>query len=283
MTIAVSLKVHDGLVLAADSAQTMLAVDPATRSQQVVNVYNNANKVFNLVKGRPIGGITWGAGNIGQASISTLVKDLRLRFMGLDTNRSDWRLLDSYTLQEVAAQTREFLYEEHYQPTFDGAPSRPPLGFLVAGYSAGSDLAEEWLISIDEQGQCPEPILLNQGTVGLNWFGDPEAITRLLLGYGSGLPMVLKDAGLNDDQISTVLLKARQMLPAYLYDAAMPIQDAIDLVVSLVETTIQFSRFRPGAATVGGPVEVAAVTKHEHFKWVRRKFYYDPALNPEGA
>jgi len=226
MTIAVSLKVHDGLVLAADSAQTMVAINPSTQSPQIINVYNNANKVFNLVKGRPIGGITWGAGNIGQASISTLVKDLRLRFMGLDVDRPEWRLLDGYTLEEVAKQTRAFLYEEHYRPLFGEGPSRPALGFLVAGYSSGGKLAEEWLIAIDAEGNCPDPKPLNQGTVGLNWFGDPEAISRLLLGFSSDLPAVLKEAGLTDDQIWAVVQKVRENSSVYLYDAAMPIQVA---------------------------------------------------------
>ena len=55
MTVGLSLKVHDGLVLAADSAQSMIGLDANGRST-VFNVYNNANKVFNLYKGLPIGG-----------------------------------------------------------------------------------------------------------------------------------------------------------------------------------------------------------------------------------
>jgi hypothetical protein len=49
----------------------------------------------------------------------------------------------------------------------------------------------------------------------------------------------------------------------------MPIQDAIDLARFLVETTIGFIRstvFLP--KSVGGVVEIAAITKHEGFRWV---------------
>jgi hypothetical protein len=60
----------------------------------------------------------------------------------------------------------------------------------------------------------------------------------------------------------------------------MPIADAIDLAEYLVEVTIGFVRFCPGNPTVGGPIEVAAVTRHEGFKWVKRKHYYDVKLNP---
>jgi hypothetical protein len=62
---------------------------------------------------------------------------------------------------------------------------------------------------------------------------------------------------------------------------AMPIQDAIDLARFLVETTIglvKFSVNRP-QKTVGGPIEIAAITKHEGFKWIQRKHFYRAELN----
>jgi len=69
-------------VLAADSAATLsMQLPPGVvipgGAPMVGNVYDNANKIFNLVKGQPIGCITFGSGNIGSASIGTLIKDLR--------------------------------------------------------------------------------------------------------------------------------------------------------------------------------------------------------------
>jgi hypothetical protein len=61
----------------------------------------------------------------------------------------------------------------------------------------------------------------------------------------------------------------------------MPIQDAIDLGRFLVHAAIMYSRFLPGAKIVGGPIEIAAITKHEQFKWISRKHYYDYSLNQE--
>ena len=43
MTIAISLKVNDGVVLASDSATTILGGDPTGRTG-VINIYENANK-----------------------------------------------------------------------------------------------------------------------------------------------------------------------------------------------------------------------------------------------
>jgi hypothetical protein len=31
-----------------------------------------------------------------------------------------------------------------------------------------------------------------------------------------------------------------------------------------------------------GPIEIAAITKHEGFKWIERRHFYPPELNPAG-
>ena len=92
MTIALAVKVNDGVILAADGASTLTLVDSTTGEGGVANVYNNANKITNLLKGSPIGMITWGSGSIGIESIATLAKDLRDRFSGKATNypESEW-------------------------------------------------------------------------------------------------------------------------------------------------------------------------------------------------
>ena len=61
----------------------------------------------------------------------------------------------------------------------------------------------------------------------------------------------------------------------------MPIQDAIDLAIFLVETAANYSKFTPGDNKIGGPIEVATITKYEGFKWIKRKNYYDKVLNSE--
>ena len=34
---------------------------------------------------------------------------------------------------------------------------------------------------------------------------------------------------------------------------------------------------------LGGPIEIATITKHEGFKWITRKHYYSPEFNREGG
>lgn len=281
MTIAISLKVNDGLVLAADSATTLFSQEPDGGPSGVVNVYNNANKVFNLVKGKPIGAVTWGAGSIGAASISTLMKDLR--FLLSKPNNKKWGLSPkSYTIQEVAEKVRRFMFEERYIPAFREWTNKPSLGFIVAGYSARADEAEEYQIDI-VNGECDAPHLLRKKEEsGITWNGQPEAIYRLLVGFSPHLPTVLEaNLGVPRDQIEPAMALIRDALNLPLVIPPMPLQDAIDLAEFLVDLTIKYSRFGPGAPTVGGPIEIAAISKHEHFRWIQRKYYYRRELNPE--
>ena len=63
----------------------------------------------------------------------------------------------------------------------------------------------------------------------------------------------------------------------------MPIGEVIDLAHFLVDATIKFVRFTPGHPTVGGPIEIAAMTRHEGFKWIQRKHHFPRDLNVEGT
>lgn len=62
---------------------------------------------------------------------------------------------------------------------------------------------------------------------------------------------------------------------------SMPVQDAINLADFLVNTAKGYSAFMPGGNTVGGETDIATVTKHEAFKWIKRKHYYPAYLNRE--
>lgn len=280
MTIAISVKVNDGVVLAADSASTMVGKDPSGKTV-VMNIYENANKVFNLHKEIPVGCITWGAGSIGSASISTLMKDFRKIISNQNDSYKGWKVdTNNYNIKNIAEKFKEFIYDRNYIQEYLKWKEKPIIGFIIAGYSSGKGMAEEYKINIDNKGNCFGPDLLRDKNIcGLSWNGEPEAITRLYFGYSTGLPNILKECSLDAKKIKEIMEKCNKKLVAPMVFPPMPIQDAIDLARFLVETTKHFSRFIPGASTVSGETEIAAITKHEGYKWVNRKFYYLPKFN----
>ena len=139
MTIIFSVKINDGIVMAADSALTF----------PVGQIYQHANKIVNLRKGLPIGVMSTGNGGIGTESIETLFKDLRRRFTGGDPAYEAWKLdPDTYTMKDVATPVREFLFDERRGCT---PRSSSPTSSLRSGVettrlrSRGSDEREtEW-------------------------------------------------------------------------------------------------------------------------------------------
>ena len=286
VTIALVIKVSDGLVLASDSATTLGQAHP-DGTVDVANIYNNANKVFNLHKGLPVGAMTWGLGNIGPSSIATLAKDIRRRFHGEDKANVDWMVdEENYTIETLAGRARDFLVDGRYErveQAFAEQPDQnlPVLGFLVAGYSSDSDTAEAHVMQLGLDG-APELVDALPGDSGAAWWGMPDAISRILNGFSTELPQALVnlELGLGLPEAMAIAGGLKDQLNPQMVPAAMPIQDAIDLAEFLVHATIQFVRFSPGNPTVGGPIEIATITKHEGFKWVKRKHFFDTRLNP---
>lgn len=274
MTIAISIKVNDGVVLASDSASTL------TSEGGIINVYENANKVANLYKSLPIGIMTWGAGSIGNASTSTLIKDFRKRIMGLDLNHHDWEIEeDNYDIKHIATKFKEFIFDEVYSEHSSNTQDFVQ-GFLIAGYSTDSGMAEEWEIIINGD-DCSEPVLKRDiNGCGMSWYGEPEALIRLIRGFDPMFINVLENNGIDREIIDTIVNEMDALQANLIFDP-MPIQDVIDLSSFLVELTKNYSKFKPGAPTVGGPTEIAAITKHEGYKWVTRKHYYDMKYNPQ--
>ncbi|GIP14410.1 hypothetical protein J40TS1_00520 [Paenibacillus montaniterrae] len=269
MTIALTIKCNDGMVIAADSATTMTQMTP--NGPEVLNIYDNAAKVFHLHKAIPVGAVTWGLGNIGFSSVSTLVKEFRKKI----TDNGDIKT-ESYTVEEITRLFYEFIYKEKYQ----NSGSQGSMGFVIGGYSSDSDLPEKWRIIIDEHGNCDGPELLaDTNSSGAYWAGQPEALNRILSGFSFGLPEVLRLAGLQNNKIQEIIDLCSNHLTAPMVTPSMPIQDAIDLAEYLIDTTIKFVKYTPGHQTVGGPIEISVITRYEGFKWIKRKHFYDTKIN----
>jgi hypothetical protein len=279
MTVCVGVAVNDCVVFAADSAATLVNTNPETGASEVLNVYQNGDKVFNLFKGLPICAMTCGMGNVGQQSIATLAKELRRRMMN---GQVDWALeRNNYTLEQVAGLARKLFFEEKFSSLQPPPPAPHSMEFWVGGYSSNFDAGHEiWKISI-VNGDCPEPELLAGGDVtGLFYGGQPGPINRLLHGFDHALPKHLVDAGMSEENTQGLINFLSSKLSSQLAWPTMPVRDAIELADFLVEVTKRYFRFLPGADIVGGDVDIAVVTKYEGFKWIRRKHFYSAELNP---
>jgi hypothetical protein len=301
MTISVCLTVNDGLVLAADSATTL---DLPGGDKQI---YNHADKIFNLFKGLPVGAVTWGLGSIGNASMATVAKDFRQLITDSSSNDpshvvAPWGICtNDYTIEEIAKKFRDFL-DERLQPVHeeidqenekrrqqakqdpDNAPEEIQLNdfcFRVAGYSAPSaDGPEIYLIRYD--GSTREVNAPSRQDSPIMWGGQGDAVERLVLGLDyRAIDAIKKELGYEEQAARELAQRMAPHTEQPLVSPAMPIIDAIALARFLVDTSCQYYRFLPGAPIIGAPIDVATITRHEGFKWIERKHFFDTTLNPD--
>lgn len=257
MTILVSIKINDGIVMAADSASSF----------ESGMVYHHAHKIRNIVEGIPVGVMVAGSGGIGNESVDTLLKDLGVRLRGDDARYPDWKLDPrDYTVEQVALRVRQFLFEEKVRAYAGSVSSQ----IRLCGYSAGRPLAEAWDVLLSHTG-CPPPVCVQrEEDFGPRWAGDGEALDRLVLGVSSRFAGLAEEQGIVSPQGQDVRSGVAPALYELLFLEAMPLSDAAELAQFLVETTIGFIRFSVSRQkTVGGPVEIAAISKHEGFHWIK--------------
>jgi hypothetical protein len=216
-----------------------------------------------------------GDGGIGSESLTTLLKDLGKRM--IDMQDSMYLDPSSYTMADVAGRVHQFLFSEKSIP----AGGIANILLRVCGYSAGRPLPEVWQVQL--QGATSYQLLLVHAETdfGINWDGQYDALNRLVLGVPSNLEQCAMDWGMQQSDAQSLGAAIRQRAVETLAIPTMPIQDAIDLARYLVEVTIGFTKFSitKQPKTVGGPIEIAAITKHEGFRWVQRQQFYPTSLN----
>jgi hypothetical protein len=255
VTIVTSVKVRDGLILGTDSMTQIV------QGGQLLKTYSNARKLFRITD--TIGAMTWGLGNVGNRSIEGIVLD----FVKTQHGESP--------VQDVARQLYDHV-KVQYEAVFADVPAdqRPALGFFIAGYSPGQAFPDEFefLIPRDDAPFAARPA----DTFGASWRGVDAPITRLYKGFDPYvIPARLQAKGMSQQDIDEVL-DAQGLETGIMIDG-MPVQDAINFAVYILEAAIGWAMFAVGAASCGGPLQVATILADAGFAWVARP---EPAVQP---
>jgi hypothetical protein len=240
----------------------------------------NGNKIVNLHKNLPLAVSFWGLASISGHSTAFWLHELRNRFEGKSEDHLDWSIDETnYNLVDIANRVGDFfnqlMSEQHV--AFP-AIAISDLGLLISGYSSGKIIPETQVVVLNSG---KPKFQYNPIPSGSGWFssGQPEAINRILNGYSLNLPQALINLKVDPSEVNAYVQAITNQTNIPLIQDAMPIQDAIDLAEFLADATIKFIKYAPGANTVDGKVEIATITHHEGFKWVRRKLYYPLELN----
>jgi hypothetical protein len=241
LTIVISISVQDGVVLASDSAVEH-------RGQ----VYYSAEKTMQLIRGMPIGVLVAGDAAINNKAFIDVLKDFGAQ------NRNGHGSFDksNYTVEAVVRRLQDYLRS---MAPMQVAKLRSTL--IIGGYSSHSDTPEVWNLIFDSSEGVSVSQIWSPTEYGICWEGSGECLHRLM-----------------SDDFS--MDGSNEASNPTLVTPGMPIHDAVALTRFLMDATIGYVRFRADLQpkTVGGPVDMAVITRHEGFRWIQRKKLTGPSL-----
>lgn len=203
-----------------------------------------------------MGVATYGLGNLGPRSVERLVLDF------IDEHLHDEA---DPTVNEVADALHAYVLAE-FNAVMEGVPEdeRPEMGLLVAGHSSDEPFAygKEFVLPRDES----PTELFGPAAAGAQWRGVDLPFIRLWKGFDPGLIAELLERGADQE---TVFAALPQVEAFAVYDG-MPVQDAIDFAVFILNTTIGYTTFIPGVASCGGPLQIAVILPDQGFVWISK-------------
>lgn len=257
MSIIVSVKVRDGIILGADSTTQIYLKDQQGRVG-VAKTYSNARKLFQIGDLK-IGVMTYGAGNIGNRSAQGWLRDFSERVKCLPKE-------EKTSVQKVTVQLLDFLGTE-YNTVFKDVPEneKPLIGIFVGGYSKDNAFPEEWEFQLPRKPKVKQ--VRPQETFGASWRGISLPFSRLHMGFDPRMKDRLKQLGVSEDIIAKAL-DGWQSSVAY---DAMPVQDAINFAYYILRTTVSFNTFELGPPACGGPLDIAVILPDTGFNWVTER------------
>jgi hypothetical protein len=259
VSLGIVIKAPEGIVLAAESRITLTGQNPATNDRVQVS-FDNATKLLSFAKGtsvRPVGVVTYGQAAIGQRTASSFVPEF-------ETEIGD----DDLTTEEFAHRLSDFFMKQWTAVVPDDYAG-PPMTFVVGGLDRPQPYGRVFTVDIPRR---PEPVeAAAGGNFGITFGGQDDVMTRLLMGYDKSVPDRIAKALALTPAKKQELIAAIASLQMPLPLAAMPLQDCVDLAVFFIRTTIAAQSLTVGIRGVGGPIDVATVTRNGGLEFIKRK------------
>lgn len=264
MTICVSVRIPEGLVLAADSMVSLEGTVDTPQGKQtgIYQTFEFANKVTQF-KDYPIGLMSWGIASISDRSIQSLIMEFEHDYLPLEKNKS-------YTVKKIADDLLEELRKK-YEARYPTSGQQPPMGLYIGGYSARQFFSDQYEYEFPRSSDW-KTVRENKPdgspSFGANWFGQADPLRRLIKGYTARALEELVRRGADKAIVQKWVDDNVPELPL-IFDG-MPIQDAVDFANYAAQVTIGCFRFAGGPPICGGDVDIAVITPAA-FHWAQRK------------
>lgn len=264
MSLGVVIKGPEGVVLAADSRVTLQAQrgnDPPI----LVN-FDNATKLLSFSEPNCyVGAVTYGSAVIGQRTAHSYIPEFEIYLQkGLQEEEKSKRL----GVFEFSQKLSSF-FMERWREVMPSDYSGADMTFIVGGYDPGDAYGKVFVFSLPGQ---PEPQPRNENDFGMTWGGQLQIASRLIHGYDPGLMEILRQTlKINEQQINQLTQVLKAQLEFLIPYQILPLQDCIDLATFMIRTTMTAQGLSVGVRGVGGPIDVATITRTEGLRYVQQK------------
>ncbi len=265
MSLGIAFKGAEGIVLAADSRVTLTATNDEHSSQEVLQgYYDNAVKLLKVNGQEFVGAVTYGAGAIGQKSPRT--PHSYLPEFEAHLSKGKRRRIP---VKEFAVELSGFFAKQWRDSRMP--ENHPPMEFLVGGFDRGEPYGRVLGFAIPNK-STPSEIHPGPDQFGMVWGGQKQFADRLVAGYDEQLLNVVQEAlELSDEKRIYLDKQLRERLQAAIPFPFLPLQDSVDLSILLIRTTITIQNWVVGVRGVGGPIDVATITRTGGFQPVQLK------------
>jgi hypothetical protein len=275
VSLGIAFKGAEGIVLAADSRVTLMAMimvepqaagQPAPQATTLPATFDNATKLLRVAGQKSVGAVTYGVGAIGQKQPRT-AHSFMPEFEAELAKKGDGTQIP---VQKFAEELSSFFLR---QWKAQGMPmqSSPPadMVFLVGGYDKDEPYGRVFDIFIPSR---PEPREVHANDFGMVWGGQKEYTDRLIAGFDPNLPgLVQSILKLSDEQRDALHKQLTGQLQAPIPFQFLPLQDCVNLSILLIRTTIAIQTFLVGIRGVGGAIDIATITRTEGLRPIQLK------------
>lgn len=259
MSLGIVIKGPEGLVLAAESRVTLTAQLPQGQSLHVN--FDHATKLLAFASPHNyVGSVTYGQAAIGQQALRTAASYIPEFEASLPQNH--------LPVVDFAQHLSDFFLQQ-WQANMPANYSGSDMTFVVGGFDDGAAYGRVFQFGIPS---ASTPVEMNPDPeFGITWGGQHEIMSRLLTGYDPSLPgKVAQALNLQPAQIATLqqVLNGLQLpIPV----TVLALQDCVDLAIFCGRTTIAAQKLIVTIRGVGGPIDVATITRQNGLTFVQRE------------
>ncbi len=233
MSLIVSVRTPDGIVIASDSLLSAIANEKGRESPIT---FSNTQKILPFYEKYAVGIV--GAGLIANKSVFSVIRLFEQKLK--ETNTSFDGVTD--IAQKIGDHIHNLLKDQlahENKNVSDLEPGKPILGLLIIGYDDTNPITVE--VHVGEEVQCNV-----RKEYGCTYMGNGKIL-----------------------QLFWRLYKEHpENQPVY---PLLSLQDSVDYAEFLIQTTILHQRFSRTTPNVGGDIDVAIITPLNKFQWIRQK------------